>query len=84
MKIETIRVQNFKSLQNIEIRGIPALAINVGANGSGKSTVFDIFGFLKDCLTYNVTRAMQSRGGYPELVSRGQAGKTSLLNYSIA
>lgn len=80
MRIETMRVQNFKSLQNIEIKNIPALAINVGANGSGKSTIFDVFGFLKDCLTFNVTRAMQSRGGYLELVSRGQAGKDIVID----
>jgi predicted ATPase len=80
MRIETMRVQNFKSLQNIEIKNILALAINVGANGSGKSTIFDVFGFLKDCLTFNVTRAMQSRGGYLELVSRGQAGKDIVID----
>lgn len=79
MKIETIRVRNFKALQDIEIENISSLLINVGANGSGKSTFFDVFGFLKDCLTFNVTRAMQSRGGYPELVSRGQMGQDIII-----
>ncbi|TCL76783.1 putative ATPase [Hydrogenispora ethanolica] len=79
MRIETIRVQNFKALKNVYIQNLPALSINVGANGSGKSTFFDVFGFLKDCLTYNVTRAMQSRGGYAELVSRGQAGQDIMI-----
>ncbi len=79
MKIVTIRVKNFKALKEIEIQNIPSLSINVGANGSGKSTFFDVFGFLKDCLTYNVTRAMQSRGGYFEMVSRGQVGEDIII-----
>lgn len=32
-----------------------------------------MFGFLKDCLTYNVARALQVRGGFQEVVSRGHA-----------
>ncbi len=71
MKIESIRVKNYKVLKNIEINKLSNLNIFVGANGTGKSTLFDIFGFLKDCLTYNVTKAIQSRGGYNEIVSRG-------------
>lgn len=49
---------------------IPQLCVIVGANGTGKSTLFDVFGFLKDCLTYNVSRALQSRGGFKEVISR--------------
>jgi predicted ATPase len=70
MKIEEIRLKNFKCYKDTKITKIPAIAVFVGANGSGKSSLFDVFGFLKHCLTYNVTRAVQSRGGYEELVSR--------------
>ncbi|MDR3171263.1 MAG: AAA family ATPase, partial [Treponema sp.] len=62
MKIETIRLKNFKTFQDTEINNIPYFCVIVGANGVGKSTLFDVLGFLKDCLTYNVTRALQSRG----------------------
>jgi predicted ATPase len=71
MKIESIRLKNFKSFQDTEMRDIPNFCVIVGANGTGKSTFFDVFGFLKDCLTYNVSRALQSRGGFKEVVSRG-------------
>jgi predicted ATPase len=70
MKIETIRLKNFKIFQNVEIRNIPNFCVIVGANGVGKSTLFDVFGFLKDCLTQNVTRALQKRGGFKEVASR--------------
>ena len=71
MKIESIKLKNFKAFSDICMRDIPQFCVVVGANGSGKSTLFDVFGFLKDCLTYNVTRAMQSRGGFKEIVTRG-------------
>ena len=71
MRIEEIKLHNYKSYQDIHIRNIPALAVFVGANGSGKSSLFDVFGFLKDCLTYSVTSAVQSRGKFKELVTRG-------------
>lgn len=71
MKIEKIRLKNFKVFQDVTIENIPAFCVIVGANGAGKTTLFDVFDFLKDCLTYNVTRALQARGGFQEVVSRG-------------
>ncbi|NLA75147.1 MAG: AAA family ATPase, partial [Deltaproteobacteria bacterium] len=75
MRIETIRLKNFKTFEDVELNDIPAFCIVVGANGTGKSTMFDVFGFLKDCLTYNVSSALLSRGGYKEVVSRGRYGE---------
>ena len=76
MNIEKIRLRNFKVFQNVLIENLPAFCVVVGANGTGKSTLFDVFGFLKDCLTYNVTRALQTRGGFQEVVSRGHGNET--------
>jgi predicted ATPase len=71
MRIESIRLKNFKSYRNASISGIPSLCVVVGANGTGKSTLFGVFGFLKDCLLFNVRQALQQRGGFREVVSRG-------------
>ncbi len=46
MKIETIRLKNFKVFQDAELCEIPSFCVVVGANGSGKSTLFDVFHFL--------------------------------------
>ncbi|HRF55775.1 MAG TPA: AAA family ATPase [Campylobacterales bacterium] len=75
MKIESIRLKNFKVFREIKMEQIPGFCVIVGANGSGKSTLFDVFSFLKDCLIGNVSRALQSRGGYREMVSRGVANE---------
>ncbi|MGB3615032.1 MAG: AAA family ATPase [Elainellaceae cyanobacterium] len=70
MRIETLRIKNFKVLRDIEITDIPQLCVIIGANGTGKSTLFDVFEFLKGCLMFNVRRALQVRGGFEEVLSR--------------
>lgn len=74
MKIEGIRLRNFKSFRNVEIKDIPAFCVVVGANGTGKSTLFDVFGFLKDALTSNVQTALNKRGGFKEVHTRTTRG----------
>ena len=71
MNIESIRLKNFKSFKDAKMLDIPNYCVVVGANGSGKSTLFDVFGFLKDCLTHDVRQALQVRGGFSEVLSRG-------------
>lgn len=74
MKIEAIRLKNFKAFRNTEMRDIPRMCVVVGANGSGKSTLFDVFGFLKDSLTDNIQKALSKRGGFHEVHSRDSQG----------
>jgi predicted ATPase len=71
VKIESITIKNYKSLQNITIDNIPKFSVFVGANGTGKSTLFDVFGFLRDALQNNVRQALSLRGGFKEVVARG-------------
>ncbi|WP_027389467.1 AAA family ATPase [Chrysiogenes arsenatis] len=71
MKIESIRLKNFKAFRDVHLKDIPAFLVVVGANGTGKSTLFDIFGFLHDCLKGNVRQALDKRGRFVEVLSRG-------------
>ncbi len=71
MPIEQIAVKNYRVLQDVKIAKLPRLAVMIGANGTGKSTLFDVFSFLKDALASNVSTAVAKRGGFKELVSRG-------------
>lgn len=71
MKIETIRLRNFKAFRNIELTDVPNFLVVVGANGSGKTTLFDVFGFLHDCLKGTVRSAVDKRGRFREVLSRG-------------
>ena len=74
MKIEELRLKNFKVFKDIRITNLPDMAVFLGANGTGKSTLFDVFGFLHDSLTDNVKAALLKRGGYKEVISRNEKG----------
>ncbi|MGE4293298.1 MAG: AAA family ATPase [Desulfovibrio sp.] len=72
MRIETIRLKNFKVFEDVEITNIPAYMVLLGPNGSGKSTLFNVFTFLQEALNSNVRVAVQKIGTkYTELVTRG-------------
>ena len=63
MIIERLRIKNFRAFKDVEMRDIPRFAILVGANGTGKSTLFTVFGFLKDAMNTNVRTALSKLGG---------------------
>ena len=98
MKIETLRIKNFKAFKDVEMLDIPTFCVIVGANGTGKSTLFNLFGFLKDALTTNVTTALMRQGGnrgFKEVRTRNSDGaieieiqfreahKSPLITYSL-
>ncbi|MDC3988482.1 AAA family ATPase [Polyangium jinanense] len=59
----TIIVENYRALSHVRWtlpRGVSAL---VGPNGSGKTTLLDIPELLRHALQYDVTRAIDARGG---------------------
>ncbi|MCS6995214.1 MAG: AAA family ATPase [Anaerolineales bacterium] len=73
-RIESLKVQNYRALQNLEIRKISPLTVFVGPNGSGKSTIFDVFAFLSESFTFGLRRAWDKRGRFRELRTRGAEG----------
>ena len=74
MKIEKIKIKNYKVFEDTEISDLPSMCVFLGANGSGKSTLFDVFGFLSEALRNNVRSAINNRGGFKEVISRNKTG----------
>lgn len=74
MRIEQIKIKNYRVFQDTVMRDIGPLSFIIGANGTGKSTLFDMFGFLRDALHDNVHVAITRRGGFKEVRSRGTDG----------
>lgn len=79
MQIESIEIRNYRLFRHAVLGDLPRMSVVVGANGTGKSTLFDVFSFLKESLTQNVASAVVRRGGYRELVSRGASGPIEIL-----
>lgn len=74
MQIEALEIENYRLFRRAKLTDLPRLTVVIGANGSGKSTLFDVFSFLKDALANNVVQAVNGRGGFKELVTRGEKG----------
>jgi predicted ATPase len=84
-KIEGIRIKNFRSLKDVTLgrlwnqqksEPLTPMTVVIGKNGVGKSTLFDVFGFLADALKVGVEEACDSRGrgGFKKIRSQGQSG----------
>ena len=81
--IEGFRVQNYRALLDVTLgklsnqqagEPLTPFTVVIGKNGVGKSTLFDAFGFVADCLSADVETAcdMKQRGGFDRLRSMGQ------------
>ena len=79
MQIESLQIQNFRVFQDVKVEDLPKMAVFMGQNGAGKTTFFDVFGFLHDCLTSNVRSALAMRGGFGEVISREQTGDLKFI-----
>lgn len=84
-KIEGIRVKNFRALKDVTLgrlwnqqkaEPLTPMTVVIGKNGVGKSTLFDVFGFLADALKFGVEEAcdLRGRGGFKKIRSQGQSG----------
>ena len=91
-KIEGIRIQNYGPLKNViigrtlshrNLQPLGNLTAVIGASGSGKSILADVFGFIADCLELGVEAAcdMNNRGGFEGILSRGADGPISFELY---
>lgn len=77
MRVESIKLKNFRAFRDVHMRDIPGFCVLIGANGTGKSTLFSVFSFLRDAMTTNVTAALGRLGGsrgIQEVRSRGSQG----------
>jgi len=84
-KIEGFRIKNYRVLQDVTLGKLwntqqaqpltPMTAV-IGKNGVGKSSLFDAFGFLADCLKLGVEEACDTRGrgGFDRIRSQGIDG----------
>ena len=73
-RIESLKVQNYRALHNLELKNLTPLTVFLGPNGSGKSTIFDVFAFLSECFTESLRKAWDRRGRFRELRTRDTEG----------
>ena len=79
MPITSLRLRNYRVFRSAEFNRLSRLSVVIGANGTGKSTLFDTFSFLKDSLIGGVHTAAAKRGGFLELRSRDANGPITIV-----
>ncbi|MGR3914818.1 MAG: AAA family ATPase [Gammaproteobacteria bacterium] len=77
-RIESLKVQNFRALRDVEFAGLRPMTALLGPNGSGKSTVFDVFAFLAECFETGLRRAWDNRRRAKELKTRNAEGPVAI------
>lgn len=77
MRVKKLAVTNYRVLQDVTFRDLTPLTVLCGANGSGKSTVFDVFAFLNQAFTQGLRPAWDSRNRIGAIRSRGRSGPVS-------
>ncbi len=91
-KIEGFRVKNYRVIRDITLgklwntqnaKSLTPMTAVIGRNGVGKSTLFDTFGFLADCLKLGLEEACdsRSRGGFERIHSQEQDGSIEFEIY---
>ncbi len=83
MKLESLHLKNFRVFKDTTMSRIPNFCIVVGANGTGKSTIFSVFGFLKNAITGNVNSALAKLGGSKGIVEVRSRGTTEPMELEI-
>ena len=62
-KIESVKIQGFRSLADVELNDLPNAAVLIGPNGSGKSNIFLFLEMLRQMLRYGRLREFVARHG---------------------
>lgn len=85
-QIQGFRIRNYKALRDVTLgklwnnseEPLTQLTAVIGKNGAGKSSIFDAFGFIADCLKNGVEDACDARGGFQKIFSKGQDSSESI------
>ncbi len=91
-KIEGFRIKNYRVLKNVTLgklwnmqhaQALTPMTAVIGKNGVGKSSLFDAFGFLADCLKLGVEEACDTmgRGGFDRIRSQGASDPVEFQIY---
>ena len=75
--IRRLKIENFKSIDSLEVEGLAPFSVFAGANGSGKSNFFDALDFVSLFVRGGLEIALRAHGGFANIHSRKRKGADS-------
>ena len=75
--IRRLKIENFKSIDSLEIEGLAPFSVFAGANGSGKSNFFDALDFVSLFVRGGLEIALRAHGGFANIHSKKREGEDS-------
>ena len=75
--IRRLKIENFKSIDSLEIERLAPFSVFAGANGSGKSNFFDALDFVSLFVRGGLEIALRSHGGFANIQSKKREGEDS-------
>ena len=73
--IRRLKIENFKSIDSLEVEGLAPFSVFAGANGSGKSNFFDALDFVSLFVRGGIEIALREHGGFENIHSRKREGE---------
>ncbi|RYZ87021.1 MAG: chromosome segregation protein SMC [Proteobacteria bacterium] len=82
MQIKRLVIENFKSIERIELIEPNPFTVFVGPNGSGKSNIFEALEFVNSLEAINIANAVRLFGGASRIANRN-IGKEKDFVYGV-
>lgn len=82
MKLEMLRIHNYKSLRNVRFWASPFSCI-VGPNAAGKSNFADALHFLSEVYTHGLEVAIARKGGFENIAYRHARRSKAPIEFEV-
>jgi len=83
MKIHQLKIRGFKSIGEIVLDSPNPFSVFVGANGAGKSNIFEALEFFNYCNSFKIEEALRLFGSFTEIRHQNLAAEDDDINLRI-
>lgn len=77
MSLKRLCISGYKSIESFELTKISSFSVFAGANGAGKSNLFDAIHFTSTVIRIGATDAIRQFGGYGQIHCFKKRGKNA-------
>ncbi len=84
MKINRLKITDFKSIDSLTLSHITNFSVFAGANGSGKTTIFQALDFVGHIFRQGLSQTLREFGGYDNVHShKRRAANAAIFSFDI-